>query len=165
MRCRGRKVTYLLLSESNGLNQREVAGRAGAVGGIEVRVADAMAGEAAGDDRAADLHRVGTWCNVAGAAGQNGVGMRLGHQFRVVEVCEADIARPRLNRRPPLHFLLDGTIVALRTVVWERPEILTWLTRPCVAPNAVGKERPVLPVVEAILNHSGAGGSQDSGSA
>jgi len=116
-----------------------------------------MAAEAVRDDSAPHLHRVRTGGDVAGATGEHGIsGRGLDHSFRVLPVSEPQVARPGLVRRSPLHGALDGAVVARLAIGWGRPQGEAGIACTGVAPGAAGKDRPVLPVVEAVLNHPAA---------
>ena len=157
MGCRSRKVAYRCAGESNRLDQGQVTGRAGGVGRVEVRRANSVASEAVRDNSAPHLHRVRTGSNVAGATWEHGISSRgLDHSFRVLPVGEPQIAGPRLVRRSPLHGALDGVVVARLAIGWGRPQGEAWIACTSVAPGAAGKDRPVLPVVEPVLNHPAA---------
>ena len=154
MGCRSRKVTYRRAGESSRLDHWEVAGGAGGVGRVEVRRANSVAGEAVGDNSAPHLHRVSAGGNVAGATWEHGIsGRGLDHNFRMLSVGEPQIACRGLVRSSPLHGALDGAVVARLAIGWGRPQGEAWIGCAGVAPDAAGKDRPVLPVVEAVLSH------------
>jgi hypothetical protein len=155
MRGWGWKVAYRCTAELNRLDQWKVAGDAGGVGCLEVRGLKSVARETAGDHCEAHLHRIRTWCYVAGSTGEHGIGRRLGYELRMLQVSKPQIARPGAVGCIPLHRALDRAVVTLLAVSWGGPQGLGWIGCAGVTPCATGKDLPVLPVVEVVLSHPG----------
>ncbi len=155
VRRRRRKVPYRRAAESDRLDQWQMAGGAGGVGRIEVRRPNSVAGETVGDHGEPHLHRIGARGNMTGATWEHGIDPRsLGNQLGMFRVGKPEIGSSRLIRCGPLHGTLDGTVVALLANAWGRPEGQAGIGCAGVAPHAGGEDGSVLPVIEAILNHS-----------
>ena len=73
------------------------------------------------------------------------------HRLGVTRMGEPQIGGSRrTRRRPPLHGLLDGTVMAIgASDGWGQSG--RWIPRSGVAAGTVGEELPVLPVIEPIL--------------
>jgi hypothetical protein len=91
---------------------------------------------------------------VAGATGEHGIDPPgRGNQLGVLRVSEAEIVGPRPIRCGPLHSALDGTVVTFLAIARSRPKGPAGIGCARMAPDAAGKDRSVLPVVEAVLSH------------
>ena len=155
MRGGSRKVTYRGARELHSPDQWQVAGGASGVRRVEVRRGNSVAAEAVRDHGTPHLHRVGPGGDVASATGEHGLsGRGLDHYFRMLQVSKPQIARPGLVRCSPLHGALDRAVVTLLATGWGRPQILPGIGCAGVAPDAGGKDRPVLPVIETVLDHA-----------
>ena len=111
-----------------------------------------MAGKAAGDHGAPDLHRIGTRCDMAHPAREHRISIRFGHQLRVLLVGKPQIGWTRPVGWAPVNSALDRAIVARLAIGRTGPPRLLRMQDACVTPETAGKDGPVLPVVEAILN-------------
>jgi len=156
MRLRSREIGYPRPGEPDRLHQSHVARRTRRIRRVEVRAPDPVAVETVLRNRRPHAHGIVTLPGVAGAASERGVGAAgAGHGTGVAHVGESKVADPRRNRRIPFHRFFDAPLVTGCAVGRAGPKGPAGILRPGVASEAARKERAMLPVIEAVLEHAG----------
>ena len=146
-----RKFGHVLAGKANCAGERDVTCCTAAVRRGKVRGLDLMAIQAALHDSKANLHSLAAECVACFASERRVLFGCPNDGLRMHSMGETKVRSRRARRWRPIDSLLDGAVMTLGTVRRLRPHGGSSEGHAGMAAGAPGKERTVLPVIEAVV--------------